>query len=195
MSYCHSQRIFHRDLKPNNVLINKEKMEIRIADFGLARAYSLPLKPYTHEVVTLWYRAPEILLGAKDYSLGVDSWSVGCIFYELVQNKIFLAGDSEIDQIFKIFKLLGTPNKSSWPGVTEYDFWKDSFPKFNPVPGEFEQHCDRFDDKNGLDLLRQLVKLVPSERISVIEALNHPYFDDLDKSKYYSYKYETSMNE
>lgn len=195
MSYCHSQRIFHRDLKPNNVLINKEKMEIRIADFGLARAYSLPLKPYTHEVVTLWYRAPEILLGAKDYSLGVDSWSIGCIFYELVHNKIFLPGDSEIDQIFKIFKLLGTPSKSSWPGVTEYDFWKDSFPKFNPVPGEFEQHCDRFDDKNGLDLMRQLVKLVPSERISVIEALNHPYFDDLDKSKYYSYKYETSMNE
>ena len=97
MAYCHSQRIFHRDLKPNNILVHKEKMEIRIADFGLARAYSLPLKPYTHEVVTLWYRAPEILLGAKEYSLGVDSWSIGCIFYELVHNKIFLAGDSEID--------------------------------------------------------------------------------------------------
>jgi len=92
----------------------------------------LPLKPYTHEVVTLWYRAPEILLGAKEYSLGVDSWSIGCIFYELVHNKIFLAGDSEIDQIFKIFRLLGTPNQECWPGVTDYDFWKDSFPKFNP---------------------------------------------------------------
>ena len=68
MAYCHSQRIFHRDLKPNNILINKEKEEIRIADFGLARAYSLPLKPYTHEVVTLWYRAPEILLGSLEYS-------------------------------------------------------------------------------------------------------------------------------
>lgn len=154
MAYCHSQRIFHRDLKPNNVLINKEKMEIRIADFGLARAYSLPLKPYTHEVVTLWYRAPEILLGAKEYSLGVDSWSIGCIFYELVHNKIFLAGDSEIDQIFKIFKLLGTPTKDSWPGVTEYDFWKESFPKFSPEKGEFEQHCDRFEDKRALDLMR-----------------------------------------
>jgi len=132
MSYCHCQRVFHRDLKPNNILLDKEKMEIRIADFGLARAYSLPLKPYTHEVVTLWYRAPEILLGAKEYSLGVDSWSIGCIFYELVHNKIFLAGDSEIDQIFKIFKLLGTPDKDSWPGVTEYEFWKSTFPKFNP---------------------------------------------------------------
>lgn len=154
MAYCHSQRIFHRDLKPNNILLDKDKMEVWIADFGLARAYSLPLKPYTHEVVTLWYRAPEILLGAKEYSLGVDSWSVGCIFYELVHNKIFLAGDSEIDQIFKIFRLLGTPTKDMWPGVTEYDFWKDNFPKFNPAPGEFEAHCDRFEDKKALDLMK-----------------------------------------
>ena len=139
IAYCHSQRIFHRDLKPNNILYSESHDEIWIADFGLAWVYSLPSKPYTHEVVTLWYWAPEVLLGAKEYSLGVDSWSIGCIFYELVTGSIFLSGDSEIDQLFKIFKLLGTPNESIWPGVTSYEFWKEKFPKFNAI--DFEKHC------------------------------------------------------
>jgi serine/threonine protein kinase len=119
----------------------------------LARIYSLPSKPYTHEVVTLWYRAPEILLGAKEYSLGVDSWSIGCIFFELMTGQIFLSGDSEIDQLFKIFKLLGTPTESNWPGVTSYDFWKNKFPKFQA--DDFNRHCSRFkQDPQALDLMR-----------------------------------------
>jgi len=84
MTYCHTNTVIHRDLKPNNILFSEDLNEVRIADFGLARTYSLPLKAYTHEVVTLWYRAPEVLLGAKEYSLGVDSWSIGCIFFELM---------------------------------------------------------------------------------------------------------------
>jgi serine/threonine protein kinase len=79
------------------------------------------------------------LLGAKEYSLEVDSWSIGCIFYELVTGSIFLSGDSEIDQLFKLFKLLGPPNESIWPGVTSYEFWKEKFPKFNAI--DFEKHC------------------------------------------------------
>jgi serine/threonine protein kinase len=94
----------HRDLKPQNLLIDKNGV-IKLADFGLARAFGLPVKTYTHEVVTLWYRAPEILLGQKQYSTPVDMWSVGCIMAEMAQRKALFAGDSEIDQIFKIFQV------------------------------------------------------------------------------------------
>ena len=94
----------HRDLKPQNLLIDKNGV-IKLADFGLARAFGLPVKTYTHEVVTLWYRAPEILLGQKQYSTPVDIWSIGCIFAEMAQKRALFQGDSEIDQIFKIFSV------------------------------------------------------------------------------------------
>jgi serine/threonine protein kinase len=103
-AYCHAHRVMHRDLKPQNLLIDKSG-NIKLADFGLARAFGLPVKTYTHEVVTLWYRAPEILLGQKQYSTPVDIWSIGCIFAEMAQRKALFAGDSEIDQIFKIFQV------------------------------------------------------------------------------------------
>ena len=102
--FCHERRIMHRDLKPSNLLVNPSVTQIKIADFGLARTMGLPLKTYTHEVVTLWYRAPEVLLGSKIYSTAIDIWSIGAIFYELAHKKPLFAGDSEIGQIFKIFR-------------------------------------------------------------------------------------------
>lgn len=85
ISFCHMHRILHRDLKPQNLLIDAEG-HIKLADFGLARSFNLPMRGYTHEVVTLWYRAPEILLGTKFYATGVDIWSLGCIFAEMVSD-------------------------------------------------------------------------------------------------------------
>jgi cyclin-dependent kinase 2 len=123
INFCHSHRIIHRDLKPQNLLIDRHSTPTRhsdvlkIADFGLARAFSIPIKTLTHEIETLWYRAPEVLLGQKEYSLGVDIWAIGCIFAELVEKKPLFCGDSEIDQIFKIFQFHGTPTIKDWQNI------------------------------------------------------------------------------
>jgi len=141
MSYCHSKGVLHRDLKPNNVLINNQG-EVKVADFGLARVFSLPLEKYTREVVTLWYRAPEILLGQRNYFTTVDIWSVGCIMYELAHNKPLFSGDSELSQIMSIFNLFGSPTEDNWPGISKLKFFKPTFPKFNPE--DLNEFCNMF---------------------------------------------------
>jgi serine/threonine protein kinase len=84
---------------------------LKIADFGLARTFSIPIRPYTLEVVTMWYRAPELILKTVDYCTPVDIWAIGCIFVEMVTRKPLFPGDSEIDQLMRIFRVLGTPNE------------------------------------------------------------------------------------
>ena len=144
----------------------------------MARVMSLALGPYTHEIETLWYRAPEVLLGQKEYALGVDMWAIGCIFAELIEKKPLFIGDSEIDQIFKIFQFHGTPTDKEWPGVTALPDFKKTFPKFKaPNP---EAHLPNFSEIE-LNLLLKLICLDPSQRISPNEALAHPYFDDYDQ--------------
>lgn len=98
IAYCHQHRVLHRDLKPQNLLINMEG-ELKLADFGLARAFGIPVRNYTHEVVTLWYRAPDVLMGSRKYSTQVDIWSVGCIFAEMVNGRPLFPGASEADQV------------------------------------------------------------------------------------------------
>ncbi|ODQ65434.1 Pkinase-domain-containing protein [Nadsonia fulvescens var. elongata DSM 6958] len=176
--YCHSHRILHRDLKPQNLLIDREG-NLKLADFGLARAFGVPLRTYTHEVVTLWYRSPEILLGGRQYSTGVDMWSVGCIFAEMVTRRPIFTGDAEIDQIFKIFQTLGTPNEEIWPGVTTLPDFQSTFPKWKKK--RLEQVVPGL-DQYGIDLLKNFLVFDPVGRISAKRAINHPYFDESSTS-------------
>lgn len=104
VAHCHGHGVMHRDLKPQNLLVDKEKGLLKIADLGLGRAFTIPLKSYTHEIVTLWYRAPEVLLGSSQYSTSVDMWSVGCIFAELSRKAPLFPGDSELQQLLHIFR-------------------------------------------------------------------------------------------
>jgi cyclin-dependent kinase len=153
---------------------------LKLADFGLARAFGVPLRTYTHEVVTLWYRAPEILLGGRQYSTGVDMWSVGCIFAEMATRKPLFPGDSEIDEIFKIFRILGTPTEADWPGVTSFPDFKSSFPKWERKQDDEMVNADgiKILGENGLDLLESMLVYDPAGRISAKQAVHHPYFTE-----------------
>lgn len=115
------------------MLIDANTGMLKIADFGLARAFSIPIRTLTHEIETLWYRAPEVLLGQRQYSLGVDTWAIGCILYELYEKRPLFIGDSEIDQIFKIFQFWGTPTEEDWPGITQIPEFKPTFPRFKKI--------------------------------------------------------------
>lgn len=176
--FCHQKRVLHRDLKPQNLLIDNKGV-IKLADFGLARAFGIPVRVYTHEVVTLWYRAPEILLGSQRYSTPVDIWSIGCIFSEMITKRPLFHGDSEIDQLFRIFRTLTTPTEETWPGVTSLPDYKPTFPnwKTNQLHASVKQL-----DNTGLDLLQKMLTYDPALRISAKRALTHTYFANLDKT-------------
>ncbi|KAI7749900.1 hypothetical protein M8C21_014073, partial [Ambrosia artemisiifolia] len=173
VAFCHSHGILHRNLKPHNLLMNLKTLMLKIADPGLARAYKVPLSKYTHEILTLWYRAPEVLLGSTHYSTAVDMWSVGCIFAELVTNAAIFAGDSELQKLLHIFRLLGNLNEEIWPGVSKLKDWH-KYPQWKPKP--VSTAVPNL-DQDGLDLL----SYEPSKRISAKKAMEHPHFDDLVK--------------
>jgi cyclin-dependent kinase 1 len=178
LAFCHARGVMHRDLKPQNLLVTRDGI-LKIADFGLARAFCPPIRPLTHEVVTLWYRPPEILMGSQSYAPPVDVWAIGTIFTEMVNKKPLFPGDSEIDQLYKIFRQLGTPDETVWPGVTQLQDWNTAFPTWYKSP-YLPSVTDHLDD-NGLELLELFLKYDPRERITAKDSLNHAYFDDLNK--------------
>ncbi|XP_025073833.1 uncharacterized protein LOC105426277 [Pogonomyrmex barbatus] len=177
LAFCHSRNVLHRDLKPQNLLINKNG-ELKLADFGLARAFGIPVKCYSAEVVTLWYRPPDVLFGAKLYTTSIDMWSAGCIFAELANaGRPLFPGSDVDDQLKRIFKMLGTPTEETWPDLTTLPDYKP-FPQYHPTQG-LAQVTPKLTSR-GKDLLQRLLVCNPALRLSAEEAMTHPYFNDLN---------------
>ncbi|XP_025106180.1 cyclin-dependent kinase 16-like isoform X1 [Pomacea canaliculata] len=176
LSYCHKRRVLHRDLKPQNLLIN-ERGELKLADFGLARAKSIPTKTYSNEVVTLWYRPPDVLLGSTEYSTSIDMWGVGCIFYEMACGRPLFPGSTVEDELHLIFKMLGTPTEDSLPSISRnQDFLAYNFPQYK---GEALITIAPRLDSDGLDLLAKFLKYNPKIRVSAADAAKHSFFNSL----------------
>ena len=183
VEYCHERCILHRDIKPQNLLVDGNG-NIKIADFGLARVFTLPMRTYTHEVVTLWYRAPEVLLGIKKYTAAIDVWSVGTVMAEMLMNGPMWPADSEIEQLLKIFKTMGTPTEAHWPGVESLPDWVRGFPSW-PVAsnGAVLRQRLMWDAKiymsvEGYYALYGMLTLDPGKRLSAKQLLKSPFFEE-----------------
>ncbi|XP_071416803.1 cyclin-dependent kinase 6 isoform X1 [Pithys albifrons albifrons] len=175
LDFLHSHRVVHRDLKPQNILVTSNG-QIKLADFGLARIYSFQMA-LTSVVVTLWYRAPEVLLQSS-YATAVDLWSVGCIFAEMFRRKPLFRGNSDVDQLGKIFDVIGLPEEEDWPNDV-------ALPR-NAFASRPAQPIEKFVpdiDELGKDLLLKCLAFNPAKRISAYVALSHPYFHDVEKFK------------
>lgn len=168
VDFLHSNRIVHRDLKPQNLLVTNGG-NVKLADFGLAKTYDFEMR-LTTEVVTLWYRSPEVLLGCS-YATQLDIWSCGCIMAELFRRSPLFSGQSEGDQLDKIFQILGTPAEEDWPENVNL-LWT-AFQKHRPT--QLQEHVPEICN-DGVDLLEQLLRFKPSERINAANALHHAYF-------------------
>lgn len=203
--HMHSKWYIHRDLKPSNILVkmgNKNQGgRIALADFGLARRYQEPAFAMTLPVVTLWYRAPELLFGESCYGPAVDMWSIGCIMGELIKSgcssinksvdpddyddsNAILKGQGELDQIDQIFSLLGVPNNETWPSFDKLPNanllrWKNvvdiQLPLQFPIAASTSSR-QTFLDANGYNMLQSFLTLDPSKRLTATSALHHDYF-------------------
>jgi len=183
VEFMHRHWYMHRDLKTSNLLYGNDG-KLRVCDFGLARKYGEPLRMYTQPVVTLWYRAPELLLGSERYSTPIDMWSVGCIFAEMLTLTPLFQAEGEIKQIYAIFETLGTPSAKIWPGYTElpvvrqmrFKTWpknrlREKFPRTSVTGGYFLSD-------QGCDLMNRCLTYDPDKRISAREAMRHSYFQE-----------------
>eukprot|EP00929_Paragymnodinium_shiwhaense_P119535 TRINITY_DN91442_c0_g1_i1.p1 TRINITY_DN91442_c0_g1~~TRINITY_DN91442_c0_g1_i1.p1 ORF type:complete len:592 (+),score=114.86 TRINITY_DN91442_c0_g1_i1:113-1777(+) len=177
---CHCRQILHRDLKPENILISEPSGVVKICDFGLSRNFSpaslRPLQPFTANVVSLWYRAPEMLLGATLYSTSVDIWSAGCVVGEMATGDKWFPGDSEIGTLFNIFNVLGTPHEAIWPGVTKLPHFKHVFPKWRPSGLRFVRELRPSIEVQDLQaMLQDMLRLAPAQRPSARDALQYAF--------------------
>lgn len=176
VAHLHDNWILHRDLKTSNLLLSHKGI-LKVGDFGLAREYGSPLKVYTPIVVTLWYRAPELLLQTKKYSTHIDIWSVGCIFGELLRMEALFPGSSDLDQLNKIFKELGTPNEKVWPGYSKLPAaQKVTFPEYraNQMRNRFGSVLSEL----GIELINKFLTYDPLQRITAENAIDHDYFKE-----------------
>lgn len=173
LEYLHLNWILHRDLKPNNLLVNSQGI-LKIGDFGLAKFFGSPNRIYTHQVVTRWYRCPELLYGARQYSTGVDIWAVGCILAELLLRVPFLPGESDLDQLKRIFETLGTPTVETWPDINLLP----DYIEFRVFPAQSLRDIFTAAPEDLIHLANKLLALYPLHRCTCTEALKMPYFSN-----------------
>lgn len=167
--------MLHRDIKPNNLLIAADG-EVKLADFGLARSFADPQRPMTSNVITRWYRPPELLFGARHYSGAVDIWSVALVFAELIIRTPYIAGDSEVGQVSLVCQAVGTPTEENWPGVSKLPEYTVPEP-VTPVRGA-DYYLSVFGTagSEGVDLLMKMLTLDPRKRITAREVLEHTWW-------------------
>ncbi|KAG6146256.1 negative regulator of the PHO system [Claviceps purpurea] len=175
IEFCHHNRVLHRDLKPQNLLINSKGV-LKLGDFGLARAFGIPVNTFSNEVVTLWYRAPDVLLGSRTYNTSIDIWSAGCIMAEMFTGRPLFPGTTNEDQIVRIFRIMGTPTERTWPGISQFPEYKPTFQMYATQDLRSILHAI---DPVGIDLLQRMLQVRPELRISAHDALQHPWFSDL----------------
>jgi cyclin-dependent kinase len=183
LDIMHGKMILHRDIKPDNILLDKDG-NIKVADFGLAKKASFMQRRKSNTIVSLWYRAPEIVLGSEDYLLGVDIWSMGCIFAEFFCREPVFKVKNEEEALDRAFKILGYPTKSHSPHLLDLKKLKDRFPtltrhEIRPLSDYFPQ----IDNPLALDLLSKLLALDPRDRITAKEALRHDFFKPISRRK------------
>ncbi|CAM9448482.1 unnamed protein product, partial [Laminaria digitata] len=175
INYLHINFVLHRDLKPNNLLYASDG-KMKLADFGLARSYGSPGRHMTPTVVTRWYRPPELCFGCREYGAAVDMWGVGCIFAELMCRRPLFPGISDVDQVARIFQVMGTPTDENWPEHCALPDYVEFLPQKPVDLGAVLSAAS----PDAMDLLLQLLVLRPDKRISAAEALRHPYFTKHD---------------
>ena len=173
VSYIHSKLIIHRDIKPSNLLINESGV-LKLCDFGLARLMDVPCNDLSCDVVTQWYRAPEILLRYRNYGLPSDMWSVGCVIAELAIGQPLFPCDDDHSQLAMIFGTVNSPSEAEWPGVSSMPNYPTRILPY-PALRERMKSCD----PRLVNLVVDLLQVVPSQRISAADALTYPIFDDI----------------
>ncbi|KAJ9455268.1 Cell division control protein 2-like protein A [Diplonema papillatum] len=183
LAHMHRHSLMHRDVKPMNILTDKPLHTVKICDFGMVRHAASPDRLVSREAMTVYYRAPEVMMGCFTYGLPCDVWSAGCVFAEvLCHGCVAFDEETEVEMLFRMFSVLGTPTEQSWPEAFTHPDWNNLFPSF-PALGlgslaYFEQM-----PSDAFDLLRRLLVLNPKARITMEDVLRHPFLADGTGSK------------